>query len=183
MKRKLLLPLLALFLLAVPQVRADVYKCVSEKGVTTYSDQPCAPDAQAAYKDARVSFDEVIGNASPYPELPVPSSRVHTDDIVSHATKIGKAVLPSEYNNKVINLTGPGSPGWHIELWFGPEDNPSEYQVSLFYRRNPHSNGTLDVWLHTLSVLKDSKPFDPPSMADVKSFRKVGTGRWDIRQN
>jgi hypothetical protein len=164
---------------AVPAF-ADIYKCVSDDGVVTYSDQPCASDAEVAFETENLNFDDAIGNASPYTEQLVPASKIDGEDFVAHARKIGKYIFPYEYNNSYVNQTTPMSRGWRILLYFGPENNKRNYRVALEYGRKPTNQG-IYVWLNSISVKKDGKPFDPPSMVNVKTYKKMGTGRWQLR--
>ena len=161
---------------------ADIYKCVSEDGVTKYSDVPCAENAEVAFETASLNFDEVIGNASPYPKLPVPPSRVDVKDIIAHAKKIGSCIIPDEYNNTTIDRSSPMMPVWRIELHFGPADDEKMYVVEMEYGRKGTNKG-LFVWLHSFTVKKDLKLYDAPSMRNVKTFKKMGTGRWEIRSD
>lgn len=160
---------------------ADVYKCTSDDGTVTFSDQPCDTKAEVAFETDDRNFDEVIGNASPYDEQPIASSKVYSDDFVPHARKLGRCILPGEYNNAFENKTSPMLPGWRIVLFFGPEDNPKEYEIAMQYERNPRSDGKMYVWLNTIIIKKDGKPYDPPSMATVQTYKKMGNGRWQIR--
>ncbi|MBU1342006.1 MAG: DUF4124 domain-containing protein [Proteobacteria bacterium] len=157
---------------------ADIYKCVSEDGVATFSDEPCAKKAQIAFKTENLNFDDAIGNASPYDDQPVEASKIYSEDFVAHAKKIGRYILPFEYNNTCINRSSPTVPGWRISLFFGPESNKKEFEVDLVYNRNPTSNGTY-VWLNSISVKKNGKPFNPSSMANVKTYKRMGSGRWE----
>jgi hypothetical protein len=180
MKKSLIFYLLAVMLITKIGF-ADVYKCVSEDGVVKFSDEPCGEDAELSFQTVSLNFDDVIGNASPYTDQPVAASKIDGNDFVAHARKIGKAILPYEYNNSYENQTTPMSPGWRIYLFFGPASNKKQYVIRMEYGRYPTSNG-IYVWLNSISVKKDGKPFNPPAMSNVKKFKKMGTGRWEIRR-
>jgi len=177
---RILLALIALTLVS-PGVKAEIYKCTAEDGTVTFSDEPCDTKAEVAFETPNRNFDEVIGNASPYPEQPIAAAKVYGDDFAPHAKKIGECILPGEYNNSFENQSSPMLPGWRIVLFYGPEDNRKEYEITMQYGRNPRSDGTLYVWLDTITIRKDGKPFDPPAMAAVQRFRKIGSGKWKIR--
>jgi hypothetical protein len=180
MKKAFICYLIAAMLL--PQLAyTDVYKCVSEDGVVKFSDEPCGKNAELSFQTSKLNFDDVIGNASPYTDQPVAASKIDGDDFVAHARKIGKVILPYEYNNSFDNRTTPMSPGWTIYLFFGPASNKKQFVIRMEYARYPTSNG-IYVWLNAISVQKDGKPFSPSSMSDVNKFKKMGTGRWEIRR-
>ena len=87
-----------------------VYKCVSDDGVTTYSDQPCGNKAEIVIETTDFSVDEAIGNASPYTE-PVTYSLDIGADILLHARKVGKSILPEkEFDRDRIELKYIGEP-------------------------------------------------------------------------
>jgi hypothetical protein len=180
MKRLLIVCLLALMLIA-KIAWADVYKCVSDDGIIKFSDEPCGENAEISFRTSNLNFDDVIGNASPYTEQPVAASKIDGNDFVAHAKKIAKAILPYEYNNSYDNRTTPMSPGWRIYLYFGPASNEKKFVIVMNYARYPTSNG-IYVWLNSISVKKDGKPFDPDSMSDVTKYKKMGTGRWEVRR-
>ena len=180
MKKSFLLCLFSVMLVTHLAI-ADVYKCVSEDGVVKFSDEPCGTNAKLSFQTSKLKFDDVIGNASPYTKQPVPASKIDGNDFVAHARKIGKAILPYEYNNSVDNLTAPMMPGWNIQLNFGPDNKKKMYVIRMQYGRYPTSDG-IYVWLNTISVKKNGKPYNPPAMSDVKTFKKMGTGRWEIRR-
>lgn len=169
-----------ILLIPVLNSSADIYKCVSEDGVLTFSDEPCDSKAEVAFKTEEYDFDKAIGNGSPYPEQPVPPSKIWREDFKAHAKKIGKTILPYEYNNSVVDKTSPLMPGWYIDLYFGSETNKKNYEISLHYGRNPSNKGVY-VWLHSIVIKKDGKPYDPPSMVNVKTYKKMGSGRWEIK--
>jgi hypothetical protein len=161
---------------------ADIYKCVSEDGVVKFSDEPCSKKAEVAFKTGAQNFDAVIGNASPYPKLPIPLSRFDTDDVVAHAKKIGGSIITGEYNNNVVRRISPNPVTfeYYVELHFGPESEKRRFEIHMLYRRDVRYNGTY-VWLNSFQVYKKRKPYDPPAMAGVETFKKMGVGRWEIK--
>ena len=177
---RILLALITIILVS-PSAHAEIYKCRADDGTVMFSDEPCDTKAEVAFETPNRDFDEVIGNASPYEEQPIAAAKVYSDDFAPHAQKIGECILPGEYNNSIENQSSPMLPGWRIVLFYGPEDNHREFEITMQYNRNPRSDGTLYVWLDTITIRKEGKPYDPPSMATVQTYTKIGNGRWKIR--
>ena len=162
---------------------ADIYKCVSDDGVVKFSDQPCAKEAEVAFKTNEQRFDEVIGNASPYPKLPILESQYDTDVIVAHAKKIGRCIITGEHINDVnhhpnLNLEHRE---YSVELHFGPDSDKNRFVVNLIYRSDYQYKG-LYVRLNSIFVGRKGRPYDPPSMAEVQTFKKMGVGKWEIKR-
>jgi hypothetical protein len=163
---------------------ADIYKCVSDNGVVKFSDAPCSKKAEVAFKTGARNFDAVIGNASPYPELPIPKSRFDIEDIVAHAKRIGGCIITGEYNNKVIRrlVPKPAHIEYYVELHFGPESEKKRFEIHMLYRRDITYDG-MYVWLNSFDIYKNGKPYDSPAMAGVETFKKMGVGRWEVKLN
>jgi hypothetical protein len=129
-------------------------------------------------QDPRRNFDAVIGNASPYPELPIPKSRFDIEDIVAHAKRIGGCIITGDYNNKVIRrlVPNPAHFEYYVELHFGPESEKKRFEIHMLYRRDITYDG-MYVWLNSIHVFKKGKPYDSPAMAGVETFYVRLTGR------
>jgi hypothetical protein len=162
---------------------ADIYKCVSEDGIVKFSDEPCSKKAEVAFKTDGQNFDAVIGNASPYPKLPVPESQFDTEKIVAHAKKIGRCIITGEYNNEVLHhpYPNPARSEYYVELHFGPKSDKKRFEVHMIYRTEYQYKG-MYMWLDKIFISKKGKSYDPPSMADVQTFKKMGVGKWEIQR-
>ena len=173
--------LLILILLPASTASADIYKCVSDNGAVKFSDTPCATDAEVAFETEELNFDDVIGNASPYPNSPVPVSRFDIKDIVPHSKKIGQCIITGEYNNAthLRQAIGRKTNKWHVDLYFGPENEKLRFTVRMTYRVIHRIDNTVSVWLNTIRVKRYRKLYDPPSMDNVKTFKKMSVGLWE----
>jgi hypothetical protein len=166
----------------VGMASADIYKCVSEDGVVKFSDEPCSRKAEVAFETEDLNFDEAIGNASPYPKLPVPESEFDTEDMVTFAKKIGRHIITGEHNNSARLERYRNRQYWtnKVYLNFGPPSDDWRYRVIMHYEVKKRFEGTF-VWLDSIEVTKHGKPYDPPSMDPVKTFKKMSVGKWKIR--
>lgn len=169
-----------------PQASADIYKCVSEDGTVKYSDAPCSDNPQVAFEtEESKTFDEIIGEGYPYPEMPLDPSLIKTEDIVAHAKKIGACIIPGEYLNdvRVRRATPPRkskeklSYSWDILLYFGPRDT-KKYSIKFDYNPFPVKKKGLYIYLMSFVVRKEGSYFDPPSLHNARKFKRTDTGRY-----
>jgi hypothetical protein len=161
---------------------ADIYKCVSEDGVVKFSDEPCSKKAEVAFETEELDFDTAVGNASPYPKLPIPPSRFDTEDMMARAKKIGRCIITDEYNNaaRFEKYPSRGNIMYRVYLYFGPASDDWRYIVKMTYEVNKKFEGWY-VWLDKFEVTKHRKPYDSRSMNNVRTFKKMGKGVWEIR--
>jgi Domain of unknown function (DUF4124) len=161
---------------------ADIYKCVSEDGVVKFSDEPCSKKAEVAFETEELNVDAAIGNASPYPQIPIPASQFDTEDMMAHAKKIGRCIISGEHNNTARFEKYPyrGDITYRVYLHFGPPSDDWRYTVKLTYEVKGRFEGTY-VWLESIEVQKHREPYDPQSMSNVKTFKKMGVGKWKIK--
>jgi hypothetical protein len=161
---------------------ADIFKCVSEDGVVKFSDEPCSKKAEVAFETEELNFDAAIGNASPYSNLPIPISQFNPEDMVTHAKKIGQTILQGEYNNNARLERYRSSRYWtsRVYLYFGPASDDWRYVVQMNYNEVRRFQDQY-VWLDSIEVKKHGKPYDPPSMNNAKTFKKMGVGKWEIK--
>ncbi len=179
MKHQTVMGCLVSLLLLIAQAHGNIYKCVSEDGVVKYSDVPCSDEATVAFESANRPFDEVIGNASPYPKEPVPTYEMDDQKMEQHARKIGQTIIAGEKIHSTKRIRAIMTPGWNYSLEIGGGKDEKTYGVILEYRINQTPDGAY-VWLDTIKVKKHGKPFDPPTMANIQKFRKTATGEWKI---
>lgn len=169
-----------ILLLCAANAYGDIYKCVSSDGVVKFSDEPCSEKATVVFPSADRPFDEVIGNASPYPDQPVESYHMDDEVLERHARKIGRTIIPGETIRSIKRTKIPMTPGWRATLYLGPEHDSERFVINLEYLVNQKPEGAY-IWLNGFRVRKQGKPYDPPAMANTKKFKKIGTGNWEIR--
>jgi hypothetical protein len=162
---------------------ANIYKCVSEDGVVTFSDEPCSSKAEVFINTPpKLSIDDVISTASPFTELLIDSNTIN-EDLVTHAKKIGKCILPEENYNSYMIRGGHRSarryPDWEIILKYGPPGNESKWKITIKYSVKP-KNDIPRVWLKTIYVFLWGRYYDPPSLRNVKKMNRIRTGKWQV---
>jgi hypothetical protein len=176
--------LLAFILLIKPSF-ADIFKCVSDDGVVTFSDEPCGKNAEITFQKYTMSVDDAI-NLGPIKTF---TDRTYVrgirPDLEAHAKIIGSCILPNAKRNYLFVDRAGGqyyNPkiDWKISLFFGPQGYEREWNIDLFYKGRKEKNIT--VWLNSITVTKDGRPFNPPSMHNVKKLKKVGTGKWVVQR-
>ena len=175
--------LLAMLLVAEPSF-ANIYKCVSDDGVVTFSDQPCSTKAEVFINTPpAVSIDDVINQASPFAELYVESNTID-EALVAHAKKIGKSILPDEiYNSYMMrggNRRARRYPQWEVSLKYGPPGKESKWRIRLEYRVKPKDD-IPRIWLKTIYIYLWGSYYDPPSMHNVKKMNRIKTGKWQVQ--
>jgi len=176
-KKSILLSLIVFFMLA-SVVSADIYKCVSNDGVTTYSDEPCGENSKKVFDTVEQTFDDIIGNGSPYDDQPVDSKKVFREDIIEHAKKIWRFIMPNKhsYLKKCETFDGRQGIAIHdIDL----TDSKKIYNVAMRYCCYYQGNGKDFVFLGAINIKKDGKPFDPSTMVNIKKYRKASIGVWE----
>jgi hypothetical protein len=174
--------LLAMMLIATPSFAA-IYKCVSKDGVVSFSDEPCSREAEVFLKTpAKISIDDAISLASPFPELSI-DSRTIEDDLLAHAKKTGKSILPDETYNTYTMRGGERRrhryPKWEVSLNYGPPDKPSKWKITLKYSVR-FKNKIPRVWLNMIYVQLWRKYYDPPSIHNAKKIERIRTGKWQL---
>ncbi len=168
---------LLVFLFLTPIVSADIYKCISDNGVAIFSDEPCGDNSKRIFNTVNQTFDDVIGNGSPYDEQPVDSKKVFKEDFVEHAKKIWRFIMPNthSYMTKCEAFDGgQGIETYRIDL----TDSKKKFNVSMAYCCYYQGDGKHFVFLSSINIIKDKKPFDPSTMVNIKNYRKAGIGVW-----
>lgn len=160
---------------------ADIYKCV-EDGVVKFSDEPCSNKAEIAFETEDLDFDAAVGIGSPYPNLPIPVSRFDTEDMMTHAKRIGRCIITGEHNNHARFERYPyrGEITYRVYLYFGPASDDWRYTIKMTYEDIRRDKDRY-VWLDSIEVREHSKPHDPQSMNNIKTFKKMGVGLWKIK--
>lgn len=181
MKNRILSAIILFLILIAPHAAGNIYKCVSEDGVVKFSDAPCSEQATVAFESSNRHFDEVIDNGSPYPNQPVKNHDMDIQKVRDHAKRISQTVIPGETIRKIKQLRSHMMPGWTFILELGPPADKAKYTVSLDYSVRQTAKGTY-IWLQAFRVRMNNRPYDPPSMANVKKYKKAATGRWEILQ-
>jgi hypothetical protein len=175
--------LMVIMLMIGPSL-ADIYKCVSDDGVVTFSDEPCGQNAEVAFEKYIIRVDDAIGLDIIGPFTNRAYMQSIRPDIESHAKKIGSCILPranptllfvdragGRHYNKDIN--------WKISLFYGPQDYEREWNINVYYKGKKEKE--ISLWLNAITITKDGRPFTPSTMHHVKKLKRIGTGEWEIR--
>lgn len=174
---------IAFICLVTPQALADVYKCILEDGAVKFSDEPCSNDAQVEFEtDSSKTFDELIGDGGyPYPEMPLAPNLIKTEDIVEHAKKIASRILPGEYINSAKPMFHDTSHrlsfNSKVIVYFGPEDTDTNRILMEYHHRHAKDEGYY-VFLRRITIIKERRFFDPPSLSNVRTFTRRKKGIW-----
>jgi hypothetical protein len=168
-------------MIIVTIVYADVYKCVSDDGVVTFSDQPCGEKAALVFHNSKLSVDEAIGNASLYTQPVTYSSDIDTD-VLLHARKIGKSILPNDILKSYDVSTE------HTEIYYTwkvflsyvtPQKEHMWSRIVMTYRGEPKDQGIF-VQLKYISI-KRFDWFNPlPTLKNVKKLKKDSHYGWHV---
>ena len=180
MRRSILLCVFALLVFGKVAF-ADIFKCVSEDGVVTFSDQPCGEKAALVIHDKKLSVDEAIGNASPYPEPVIYSSNIDTD-VLLHARKIGKSIFPNDML-KSHDLTTEHTGiyySWKVFLsYVTPQKEHMWSRMVLDYRGDRKDDKIL-VRLKYISI-KRFDWFNPiPTLKNTTKLKKDAHYGWHV---
>ena len=73
---------------------ADIYRCVNEKGIVVYSDQPCGDNAAVAFKESGMSVDDAISRKVIHMTALRDRLSLFESDVERHAKTIGGCILP-----------------------------------------------------------------------------------------
>ncbi|MBU1342005.1 MAG: DUF4124 domain-containing protein [Proteobacteria bacterium] len=161
-------------LLTAKPLFADIYKCVSEDGVATFSDEPCGTNAAVSFH--QLGIDELIVLVSPYAQPIIDLNRIE-NDLLALSRRIGDCILPHErYYGHNVRIEKDRPFFWEVRLWYAPE-NYTEWEIRMEYEKIKKHNDT-SVWLKTISITRWGKPYNPPAMQDVKKINKKRTGEW-----
>ncbi len=188
--KRVALPFLALMLL--PSFSsANIYRCVSDSGVVTYSDVPCGKNAVVAFKKNVVSVEEAAGRNVIRSNTDRAVVKDVLKDVIHHAKQVGSCILPEKkcISNTVSYpvTTYSSNADWAINLFCGYEGHYA-WQIDISYEmriENPHSRRMRTIKaarLKTVKISRDHKPFDPDSMENLKAFRKIQNGIWQYQK-
>lgn len=178
------LPLLALMLLSPSFSFSDVYRCVSDTGIVTYSDTPCGKNAVVAFEEHKMGVEDAARRSIIMPA----TNRTDKDEIINslvvHAEKIGSCIFPDkELKGSFLSKTGPSYSkndlSHSVVMNFRSEDSKTDHVIKVFYEGRMADGPT--VKLKTIKVYKNYKPFNPISMKDLKAFRKIDSGVWEYK--
>lgn len=181
---------------------ADIYKCVSDDGVISFSDRPCGNDAEIIIKQSLPSVDDAVGvEIEPY--LKPYTSKTYGEYITNQAKRISRSILPGQWfiASELIRVYGPSprgshsfpkpkpiygtTPGWVIILFYGPESNVKKWELKFQFvslvRKDIDGIARSVVFLKSISIKNNGEPFTPPTMHHVKNLKRIGTGKWEVR--
>ncbi len=175
---KIFLILAAIFLITATAL-ADIYKCVSNEGIVTYSDEPCSPKSIIFRKT--VSLDALIVSVCPYRQA-VSNSDTLTNDLLEISNKIGGYIVPDKLFNSssVSTYDDLLSINWEVRVDFdcGRKINESNCFRIRFIYKSKKQDKQKTVWLKSIDVILWGNPYDPPAMLNIKGMRKTNIGRW-----
>jgi hypothetical protein len=160
---------------------ANIYKCISDNGVVTFSDQPCGDQAAIVFHDTNLSVDEAIGNASPYTQPVTYSSDIDTD-VILHARKIGRSILPYENltsydistEHTVLSYT------WKVFLsYVSPKYEHAWSRIEMDYIGEPKDGGIF-VRLKYISIKRFDWYTPVPTLKNVKKLKRDAHYGWHV---
>jgi len=160
-------------------VSADIYKCVSDDGVVTYSDEPCGPKSSVFGKT--MSLNKLIASVCPY-DQPVFNPDDLSNDLLEFSQKLGSYIVPDKIFNSssVFSKEDPLSLNWNIHLSYdcGRKFNESGcISITLLYERKKLKKQK-PLSLKSIVIKQWGNPYDPPAMMNVKKMRKTDIGIW-----
>lgn len=160
---------------------ADIYRCVSDNGTVTYSDQPCGKNAEIFHPEYEMSVDDAARRDILKPATDHASIWYVEKDIKDHARHIADVIIPNQQFHDIY-ITRKGRErdeipiDWQVTISCGPEADALYSQIKFYYRGKKKS--IFSVWLESLKVFSDRQPYDPPAMKDVRRFKKISAGEW-----
>lgn len=180
------LPLLILLLLPSFSL-ANIYRCVSDSGVVTYSDEPCGNNAVVAFEAHKMGVEGAAGKDVIRPNTNRASYEELEKDIIDHAKRIGTCILPDKKINGYSIVKGSKTYDvidWTVSEEFGSDNNKGQWQITITYQgkiitdKHRRSRTMNTIKLKTIMVSKGGQPSDPPSMDNLRTFRKTHKGNW-----
>ena len=161
---------------------ADIYKCVSDDGVVTFSDQPCSQKAEVLYDEEELVLDEIVDSGAPFSKLAMDASTVN-EELLAHAKKMGKCLLPDEpYNTYSMDnreYRRNRYPEWNIELNYGPPEKAAKWRIRLEYRIR-HVDGIPRIWFTKILMRRWNYYEDPPVMQESQRLEKIRAGQYRL---
>lgn len=205
MKQRIFISIVCLAVLSTPAF-ADIYKCKSADGITTYSDEPCAQDAKVFIRETPAGVDGAVSKRIDMRRGRW-SETQDEDNIAADAKRIAAAILPNMFftSSDVINIrysptdTPPDFferatphnqydrvPGWKVNLKYNSAKRDTEYDISFRFdnKRIKDISGKVksEVLLRTISIQKDGKPFNPDTMENLQHLKLIKTGHWEYQR-
>ena len=170
-------------MIAVPAT-AKIYKCTDANGVMTFSDQPCAADAEVAFQG--VGSAESLGNEICTFSATLPKNAgVKIQDamrirLYAKARSIADSLLPgedSDGDNKThhLNLNNQAL------FFYGGAKGSRPYTVRIFFKALNSKNGDLIYSVDMIIVEKNYKPYDIPMLSEVACLSKIGPSKWKVK--
>ncbi|MBU2630131.1 MAG: DUF4124 domain-containing protein, partial [Proteobacteria bacterium] len=170
-------------MLMTTSASANIFKCVSEDGVITFSDIPCNKDAQLFIHDTKLSVDEAIGNASPY-KHPVIYSGYIDQDLILHARKIGNSIFPDKrLEDKAISAERiANKQTWRVCLSYGSIENKFDYaRIQLNYVGESEGDGEkVFVRLKYIAIKRFDWMTPLPTLKNVKKLKADAHYGWHV---
>ena len=174
-----------IFLIAIiapATAMGNVYRCVMDDGTVRFSDVPCVGDSDLFIKEERLSIDEVIALASPFPDLTIYSSSID-NELVSHAKKLGEILIPDDayvsYEMRGREQSSGRYPSWEVIVNFGQKDNRPKWSITVNYDVR-QKNDILRIWMHTIYVRLTGTLIDAPSIRSAESLKRLKAGKYQV---
>lgn len=161
--------------------KTEIYKCKSEDGVITFSDRPCGKSAEVIQENKNLTVDQAIGNGRPY-EQPMAYDRIMHSDIISHARKIGKSLVPEEqFDSQKMEVSKKGEYyAWTVYLnYFLPEKTYMKSAFQLIYKGKLENNQIL-VQLDYLKIKRTDWYTRLPTLKGVEKLKMHAHYGWFV---
>ena len=188
--KRIVWPLLILMVMSSVS-SANIYRCVSDSGVITYSDVPCGDNAVVAFKKHEVGVEEAAARDVIGPNTSRANLKNVLMDVVHHAKQVGSCILPGKefisytVSNPVTSYSS--NLVWSVNLFFGTKDY-IEWRINISYAMNmeyPQSERLRTISaarLTSIAIKRNDKPYDPASMNNLKAFKKEQIGAWRYKR-
>ena len=158
---------------------ADIYKCVTDDGVVTFSDHPCGKENKVVIPGQ--SLDDLIALARPYRQPLADPNRI-TNDLFAHSERIGARICPGlPLVDREVQVKNERRSEWDVSLRYADDGLPA-WHIRINYRKKTNIDG-YEIWLRSITVLRWYKPFSPPAMEQATALKKIGPGEWVARHD
>ncbi len=180
--------LIFFMILFIHPAYADIYKCTDNNGVVTFSDEPCGNEARVVYKGTRNSVSKEAGNDkdSVLSSVTIDGSLTKDqiyDQLKDHGRLLGRHIFKDEsfagFRKRPRNF-GNKLKYNEITCYWGSRssNNFKNYTMTIEYTRGIKPNGSLLFQPNKMTFYYKSQPHDPPSMKNMKNFKRLFHGTW-----
>jgi len=153
---------------------AEIFKCISEDGVSIFSDQPCGNNSKVLFQDdSNLTIDAAIGNGSPFSKSVVYSNSMETD-IKFHAKRIGQRIFPDNVlkSDDISESKSTLVYTWLVYLsYYSPTDRRVWNKIVMEYT-GAHKDGKIIVQLKKINLDRYDRLFNR-RLASLKDSKKI----------